>query len=109
MSTVGMKYASSLLRSRLGSVRPRSRQRNQLFGAFEGFHRAAGCDRLGNAMMPTSERLLRNLARRLDQAAPGVAASILEGLDEILTMWVKSFRGNCAARRSMSAAPQKLT
>jgi putative transposase len=33
-----------------------------------------------------AERLLRNLARRLDQEAPGVAASILEGLDEILTI-----------------------
>jgi len=33
-----------------------------------------------------AERLLRNLARRLDQAAPGVGASILEGLDEILTV-----------------------
>ena len=29
-----------------------------------------------------AERLLRNLARRLDREAPGVAASILEGLDE---------------------------
>ena len=28
----------------------------------------------------------RNLARRLDQEAPGVAASILEGLDEMLTV-----------------------
>ena len=33
-----------------------------------------------------AERLFRNLARRLDQEAPGVAASILEGLDEILTV-----------------------
>jgi putative transposase len=33
-----------------------------------------------------AERLLRNLARRLDREAPGVAASILEGLDEILTV-----------------------
>jgi putative transposase len=33
-----------------------------------------------------AERLLRNLARRLDQEAPGVGASILEGLDEILTV-----------------------
>jgi len=32
-----------------------------------------------------AERLLRNLARRLDQEAPGVAASILEGL-EMLTV-----------------------
>jgi putative transposase len=34
----------------------------------------------------TAERLLRNLARRLEQEAPGVAASVLEGLDEILTV-----------------------
>src|SRR4051794_9597064 len=33
-----------------------------------------------------AERLLRNLARRLDQEAPSVAASILEGLDEMLTV-----------------------
>ena len=33
-----------------------------------------------------AERLLRNLARRLDQQAPGVAASILEGIDEMLTV-----------------------
>lgn len=33
-----------------------------------------------------AERLLRNLARRLDQQAPGVAASILKGLDEMLTL-----------------------
>lgn len=33
-----------------------------------------------------AERLIRNLARRLEPEAPGVAASILEGLDEILTV-----------------------
>jgi transposase-like protein len=33
-----------------------------------------------------AERLIRNLARRLEQRAPGVAASILEGLGEILTV-----------------------
>jgi transposase-like protein len=33
-----------------------------------------------------SERLLRNLARRLEPEARGVAASILEGLDEMLTV-----------------------
>jgi putative transposase len=33
-----------------------------------------------------AERLLRNLARRLDQEAPGVANAILEGLDEMLTV-----------------------
>src|ERR1700749_4871469 len=33
-----------------------------------------------------AERLLRNLPRRIDREAPGVAASILEGLDEILTL-----------------------
>ena len=36
--------------------------------------------------LDNAERLLRNLARRLDQEAPGVAASILEGLDEMLTV-----------------------
>ena len=33
-----------------------------------------------------AERLIVNLARRLEREAPGVAASILEGLDEILTV-----------------------
>ena len=33
-----------------------------------------------------AERLLRNLARRLEKVAPGVSTSILEGLDEMLTV-----------------------
>ena len=33
-----------------------------------------------------AERLLRNLAQRLEREAPGVADSILEGLDEMLTV-----------------------
>ncbi len=33
-----------------------------------------------------AERLLRNFARRLEQVEPGVAGSILEGLEEILTV-----------------------
>jgi putative transposase len=33
-----------------------------------------------------AERLLRNLAHRLEREAPGVSGSILEGLDEILTV-----------------------
>lgn len=33
-----------------------------------------------------AEKLLRNLARRLERQAPGVAGSILEGIDEILTV-----------------------
>jgi transposase-like protein len=33
-----------------------------------------------------AERLIRNLARRLEREAPGVSASILEGIDEILTV-----------------------
>lgn len=32
------------------------------------------------------EKLLRNLARRLENEAPGVAGSILEGIDDILTV-----------------------
>jgi transposase-like protein len=33
-----------------------------------------------------AERLIRNLARRLEREAPGVSGSILEGIDEILTV-----------------------
>jgi hypothetical protein len=33
-----------------------------------------------------AEKLIRNLARRLEREAPGVAASILEGINEILTV-----------------------
>lgn len=33
-----------------------------------------------------AEKLLRNHARRLEREAPGVSASILEGIDEILTV-----------------------
>src|SRR6266487_3993968 len=33
-----------------------------------------------------AERLLRNLARRLEHGAPGVAASILEGIEDMLTV-----------------------
>jgi putative transposase len=34
----------------------------------------------------TAEQLIRNLARRLEQMAPGVSATILEGMDELLTV-----------------------
>jgi putative transposase len=47
-----------------------------------------------------AERLLRNLARRLEQDAPGVAASILEGLDEMLT--VNRFGLPAKLRRSLA-------
>lgn len=33
-----------------------------------------------------AEQLIRNLARRLEQMAPGVAATILEGMDELLSV-----------------------
>ena len=33
-----------------------------------------------------AEKLIRNLAQRLEREAPGVSKSILEGLDEILTV-----------------------
>ena len=33
-----------------------------------------------------AEQLIRNLARRLEQEAPGVSETILEGIDEILTV-----------------------
>jgi putative transposase len=47
-----------------------------------------------------AERLLRNLARRLEHEAPGVAASILEGLDEMLTVNRLGLPG--ALRRSLA-------
>ena len=47
-----------------------------------------------------AERLIRNLARRLEQQAPGVAASILEGLDEILTVICLGLPGD--PRRSLA-------
>jgi putative transposase len=34
----------------------------------------------------SAERLIRNLAQRLEREAPGVSGSLLEGLDEILTV-----------------------
>ena len=33
-----------------------------------------------------AEKLMRNLARRLERDAPGVSQTLLEGLDEILTV-----------------------
>jgi transposase-like protein len=33
-----------------------------------------------------AEKLIRNLAHRLEHDAPGVSGSLLEGLDEILTV-----------------------
>lgn len=48
----------------------------------------------------TAERLIRNLARRLEQDAPGVRDSILEGLDEILT--VNRLGLPAALRRSLA-------
>jgi putative transposase len=47
-----------------------------------------------------AETLIRNLARRLEHDAPGVAASILEGLDEILT--VSRLRLPSELRRSLA-------
>jgi putative transposase len=45
-----------------------------------------------------AERTIRNLARRLEQQALGVAASILEGLDEILTVPRLGLPPSCAVR-----------
>ena len=47
-----------------------------------------------------AERLLRNLAQRLERDWPGVSSSILEGLDEILT--VKRLRLPTELRRSLA-------
>jgi transposase-like protein len=47
-----------------------------------------------------AERLIRNLARRLERDAPGVRATLLEGLDEILT--VNRLGLPAALRRSLA-------
>src|SRR6266567_3346783 len=47
-----------------------------------------------------AEKLIRNLARRLEHDAPGVSASILEGIDEILT--VSRLRLPTDLRRSLA-------
>lgn len=47
-----------------------------------------------------AEKLIRNLARRLEREAPGVSASILEGIDEILT--VTRLRLPSELRRSLA-------
>lgn len=49
-----------------------------------------------------AERLLCNLARRLEQDAPGVATSVLEGLAEMLT--VKRFGGPFKRWRTAATA-----
>jgi hypothetical protein len=65
--------------------------------AFPGPSRDSGSDRLagwgrhrgvGNSAIDAdkAERLIRNLAKQLEREAPGIAASILEGIDEILTV-----------------------
>ena len=45
------------------------------------------CARPGSWTTPTkAKRLIENLGRRLDRDEPGVAASILEGIDQIVTV-----------------------
>ncbi len=41
---------------------------------------------MGGPPADKAEKLIRNLAQRLERDAPGVSTSILEGLDEILTV-----------------------
>jgi len=49
------------------------------------YHGAQGSSAgLGNGGCPRAEQLIWNLARRLDKEWPGIAATILQGLDEIL-------------------------
>jgi putative transposase len=45
-----------------------------------------------------AEQLIRNLARRLEREAPGVTASILDGIDEILTVTRLGLPSNSGAR-----------
>ncbi len=50
--------------------------------------------------LDNAEKLLRNLARRRGREAPGVSASLLEGIDEILT--VTRLRLPTELRRSLA-------
>ena len=52
-----------------------------------------------------AEKLIRNLARRLDQERPGVAAGLLEGLDEILTVVPEVPRTRIIGSQRRSATP----
>jgi transposase-like protein len=51
-----------------------------------------------------AEKLIRNLAQRLERDAPGVSKSILEGLDEILA--VSRLGLPAELRRSTTASPR---
>ena len=44
------------------------------------------------------KKLLRNLARRLEKEAPGVAGSILEGIGDILTVTLLGLPDDLAPR-----------
>jgi len=60
-----------------------------------------------------AERLIRNLARRLEHDAPGVSGSLLEGLDEILTVVrlglpAELRRSLVACRLSVAGIPWRL-
>jgi hypothetical protein len=55
-----------------------------------------------------AEKLIRNLAQRLERDAPGVSKSILEGLDEILTVSRLVFRRNCGARWPAPTSSKKM-
>jgi putative transposase len=52
-----------------------------------------------------AERLIRDLAKRMQREAPGVSGSILQGLDEVLTVAGSASRRSCAAR---SIAPNAI-
>jgi hypothetical protein len=78
----------------LFSVRPIETYRRWCAVTFRSLREHVHCGRTRRQADPPgklkdadkAEKLIRNLARRLEQDAPGVSASILEGLDEILTV-----------------------
>ena len=55
-----------------------------------------------------AETLIRNLARRLERDRNGVSASILEGIDEMLTPRGSAFLANCAARSPAPTSSRML-
>ena len=59
---------------------------------------SACCDSLGTGRRRQGEKLIRNLAQRLERDWSGVAGSILEGIDEISPSRGLDCRRSCGAR-----------
>ena len=91
----GIALGATRQSSAARSTRPGTSWSGYLRSAFSSRVRCARPWELDDA--EKAEKLIRNLARRLERDAPGVSASILEGLDEILTVSRLRSSGGLAA------------